>query len=74
MSSDIHSKIQDELGKLGPDAQRSVLRYVRALKQGDAGTPGTVVAGFAGAIPVDDLQLIQTAIEHGCGQVDLNEW
>ena len=25
MSHDIHSEIQDELGKLGPDAQRSVL-------------------------------------------------
>jgi hypothetical protein len=74
MSFDFHSEIQDEFGRLGPDAQRSVLKYVRSLKRGDVGTPGTVVAGFSGSISADDLQLMQTAIEHGCGQVDLNEW
>jgi hypothetical protein len=65
MSFDIHSEIQDELGKLGPDAPRSVLRYVRSLKQGDAGTPGTILAEFAGTIPIEDLQVIQSAIELG---------
>ena len=74
MSIDFHSEIQAELGNLGPDAQRRVLQYVRSLKQGDTGTPGTVVADFAGAIEGDDLRLIQTAIENGCERVDLNEW
>ena len=74
MSIDFNSEIQAELNRLGPDSQRRVLQYIRSLKRGDAGTPGTVVADFAGAIPVDDLQLIQTAIENGCEQVDLNEW
>ena len=44
------------------------------MKRGDAGTPGTLIADFAGAIPVDELQLIQAAIEDGCEKVDLNEW
>ncbi len=74
MSTDFNSEIQAELSSLGPRAQRRVLQYVRSLKRGDAGTPGTVVADFAGAIPVDDLQRIQTAIQNGCEQVDLNEW
>ncbi len=74
MSTDFNSEIQAELTSLGPEAQRRVLEYVRSLKRGEAGTPGTVVAEFAGAIPVDDLLLIQTAIENGCEQVDLNEW
>jgi hypothetical protein len=74
MSIDFNSEIQAELSSLEPGAQRRVLRYVRSLKRGDAGTPGTVVADFAGAIPLDDLQLIQTAIENGCEQVDVNEW
>ncbi len=74
MSTDIKSEIQDELSSLGPDAQRRVLEYVRSLKRGDAGTPGTVIADFAGSIAIDDLQLIETAIENGCEQVDLKEW
>jgi len=79
MSTDFHSEIQAELSGLGLDAQRRVLQYVRSLKQGEAGTratgtPGTVIAGFAGAIPPDDLRLISTAIENGCEQVDLDEW
>ena len=74
MSIDFNSEIQAELSSLGPDAQRRVLQYVRSLKRSDTGTPGTVVADFAGAIAGDDLRLIQTAIENGCEQVDLNEW
>jgi hypothetical protein len=74
MTTDFNSEIQAELSSLGPAARRRVLEYVRSLKRGDAGTPGIVVADFAGAIPLDDLQLIQTAIENGCEQVDLNEW
>lgn len=74
MSTDFNSEIQAEISNLGPDAQRRVLQYARSLKRGDTGTPGTVIADFAGAIPVDELQLIRTAIENGCEQVDLNEW
>lgn len=74
MSTDFHTEILAELGNLGPETQRRVLQYVRSLKRGDTGTPGSVVADFAGVIPADDLSLIQTAIENGCEQVDLNEW
>lgn len=74
MSTDFNSEIQAELSSLAPDAQRRVLQYVRCLKRDKGGTPGTVVADFAGTVSVDDLLLIQTAIENGCEQVDLNEW
>ena len=74
MSTDFNSQIEAELVGLGPDAQRRVLEYVRAVKRGDAGTRGTDLTMFAGTIPLDELQLIQTAIENGCEQVDLNEW
>lgn len=74
MSTDFSSQIEAELVGLGPDAQRQVLEYVRAVKRGDAKTRGTDLAVFAGTIPLDELRLIQTAIENGCEQVDLNEW
>lgn len=74
MSTDFNSEIQAELGNLGPDEQRRVLQYVRSLTRGDAGTPGTVLASFAGAIAADDLELMRAAIEEGCEQVDSDEW
>lgn len=74
MSTDITAEIQAELSTLEADAQQRVLDYVRALKSGASGTPGTVVASFAGAIDAEELQLMAAAIQSGCEQVDLNEW
>lgn len=74
MSTDFNAEIKAELAGLGPDAQRRVLEFVRLLKRRDSGTPGTDLAAFAGTIALDELRLIQTAIENGCEQVDLNEW
>ena len=74
MSTDFNSEIQAELSSLGLDAQRRVLAYVRSLKRHDIGTPGIVVAEFAGTIPEVDLQQMLTAIQDGCEQVDPNEW
>ena len=74
MTSDLSSEIQAELGHLSPDAQRRVLEFVLSLKNGESGTPGTVVAKLAGTISPDELKLIEEAIENGCEQVDLNEW
>jgi hypothetical protein len=73
MSTDYRSEIEAELNSLDPDAQRRVLEYVRSLSR-TRRSGGRHVAGFAGAIPADDLQLMQAAIESGCEQVDLNEW
>ena len=74
MGIDITAEIQAELGTLEADAQQRVLDYVRTLKNDAAGTPGAVVASFAGAIDVEELQLMSAAIQSGCEQVDLNEW
>jgi len=45
------------------DKQRAVLAV-----------PGKQLLQFAGAIPLDDLELMRQAIEDECEQVDLNEW
>mgnify|MGYP005619758627 CR=1 FL=1 len=36
--------------------------------------PGKQLLRFAGAIPLDDLRLMQQAIEIGCEAIDSNEW
>ena len=74
MSTDLPSQINAELGGLPPDAQKSVLEYVRALKQSRQGTPGARILKHAGSISLEDAKLMEDAIEAGCEQVDTNEW
>ena len=74
MNTDLTAEIHAELSALEVDAQQRVLQYVLALKNGATGTPGTVVASFAGAIDAEELKRMAAAIESGCEQVDLNEW
>lgn len=74
MSANIHSQIEAELTGLPPESQQQVLDFLRALKRAGRSSNSTDFSAFAGAICSDDLRLIQTTIEDGCEQVDLNEW
>lgn len=75
MSSMIVTKVVEQLETLPENLQRQVLVFVQALQRfAQPGVPGKRLLQFAGAIPMDDLQLMRQAIENGCEQVDLNEW
>ena len=74
MSTDITSQITTELSSLAPEIQLRVLEYVRSLKGSPKGTPGVELMEFAGSISESDAKLMITAIEEGCGQVNLDEW
>lgn len=75
MSSVIKTKVIEQLDTLPENLQRQVLAFVQALQTAvRQGVPGKQLLGFAGAIPMDDLELMRQAIEDGCEQVDLNEW
>ena len=75
MSTLILNAILEQLKSLPEDMQKQVLHYVRALNTATRqGVPGRLLLEFAGAIPGEDLNTIQQAIESGCEQVDLNEW
>jgi len=71
----IVTKVVEQLETLPENLQRQVLVFVQALQRvAQPGVPGKRLLQFAGAIPMDDLQLMRQAIENGCEQVDLNEW
>jgi hypothetical protein len=36
--------------------------------------PGKILLQFSGTISLEDLEVMQQAIETDCEQVDLNEW
>lgn len=75
MNGAIRSKVIEQLDALPEDLQRQVLAYVEALQsERRRGIPGKQLLEFAGAIPGQDLQLMQQAIEDGCEQVNVNEW
>ncbi len=74
MEPDFNSQIQDELSYLEADSKKLVLDYVRALRESKATRRDKKTVDFAGAISKDDVELMRTAIEAGCEQVDLDEW
>ena len=75
MSSTIKTKVIEQLEALPENLQRQVLAFVEALQAVvRRGVPGIQLLEFAGAIPLDDLELMRQAIEDGCEQVGLNEW
>jgi hypothetical protein len=75
VSRTIVARVVEQLETLPENLQQRVLAFVQTLRTVvRSGIPGKRLLRFAGAIPLDDLQLMREAIETGCEQVDLNEW
>ncbi len=68
-------KVVEELKTLPYELQWRVFEFTHALVASvPHGVPGQQLLRFAGAIPLDDIQLMRQAIEEGCERVDTNEW
>ena len=75
VSNSVISKVVEQMEMLPSDLQQMVLEFVQSLQASPLrGTPGKQLLQFAGFIPVDELDLMSSAIVAGCEQVDLNEW
>lgn len=75
MNTLIVDKIVEQLKILPHELQWRVLEFTHALVLSTPhGVPGKQLLRFAGLIPLDDLQLMQQAIEEGCERVDAHEW
>lgn len=75
MGISIIDQVIEQLRAMPQPLQWQVLEFARTLVASKIqGVPGQQLLQFAGAIPSDDLQLMQEAIEQDCEQVDLNEW
>lgn len=71
----LERELHERLSLLGPDQQRQVLEYARALSEApQRGVPGQALLRFAGGIPADDLRVIAQAVEEGCEGVDPRGW
>jgi hypothetical protein len=75
MSSAVITQVVEQLETLPDNLQHQVLVFVQTLRAVvRSGIPGKLLLRFAGAIPLNDLQRMEQAIEAGCEQVDPDEW
>lgn len=75
MSIYVIDQVVEQLRSMPQPLQWEVLEFARTLTSSKVqGVSGQQLLRFAGTIPIDDLQLMQEAIEQNCEQVDLNEW
>ncbi len=75
MDVSIIDKLIEQLKDLPQELQWRVLEFTRALAVSTPrGIPGIQYLQFAGTIPLDDIKVMQKAIEQGCEQADTNEW
>jgi len=75
MSISVIDQVVEQLRAMPQPLQWQVLEFARTLIDSKIqGVSGQQLLRFAGAVPSDDLQLMQEAIVQGCEQVDLDEW
>ena len=75
MDISIIDKVIAQLKDLPQELQWRVLEFTRTLAVSTPhGVAGTQLLQFAGTIPLEDVKVMQKAIEQGCEQVDVNEW
>ena len=75
MDISIVEKVVEQLKALPQELQWRVLEFTRALAVSTPhGVSGVQLLRFAGAIALDDVNIMRQAIEQGCEQVDVNEW
>lgn len=73
--STLAAEVSEHLVTLPTDIQEQILALVRTLGETyNRGVPGRTLLSFAGAIPSDDLALMEKAIEDECERVDADEW
>ena len=72
---ELEQAVVNSLSRLSPMQQREVLDFADFLAQKKLeGTPGEVLASFAGRISKEDVELMEKAIEEGCGRVNPDDW
>jgi hypothetical protein len=75
MSVSVIDQVVEQLRSMPQLLQWEVLEFACTLTSSKIqGVSGQQLLRFAGTIPVDDLQLMQEAIEQDCKQFDSNEW
>jgi len=75
MDTPLISEIAKKIRTLPDNLQRQVMIFVDALQVSSMrGVPGKSLLDFAGSISLEDLSLMEKAIEAGCEQMDNSEW
>ncbi|MCW3059247.1 MAG: hypothetical protein JWQ02_1068 [Capsulimonas sp.] len=69
----IQNELNRQMDTLPLEQQQQVLQFARALSISTVrGVSGASLLRFGGAIPLDDLKIMEQAIEDGSEQVNLS--
>ncbi len=78
MSESLTHEINQQVTLLSLVQQQEVLGFIHSISSSTAkpgkGTRGKDLLKFVGSISSEDLELMKTAIEEGCGQADPDGW
>ncbi len=75
MENIIIDEVVEQLSTMPINLQRQVLDFVHALRvPAVRGVSGESLIQFTSSIAVDDLSVMQAAIEADCEQIDINAW
>jgi hypothetical protein len=75
MNTPIVGEVIEQMKSLPYEMQWRVLEFTRALAlSSPRGVAGSQLLRFAGAVAVDDLNIMRSVIEQSCEQVDADEW
>jgi hypothetical protein len=72
-TADLYQQIIQDASALNESQQRQVLAYIQSLR-GARPKSGADLVQLAGTISLEDLRLMEQAIEEGCEQVDPHGW
>jgi hypothetical protein len=72
-TADLYRQILDGAQALSESQQRQVLAFIHALQSAPSRS-GADFVQLAGTIPIEELRLMEQAIEEGCEQVDPHGW
>lgn len=75
-TSNIAEKVLEQLERLSPEDQHRVLDFAVSLSR-PKGNKGSDLLRLVGAIPADDLDKMEQAIDEpvlGCERIESSEW
>jgi hypothetical protein len=72
-SAHITNKLNDVIRYLTKEQKENLLKFVESLIQKPKKDNSELI-DFAGAIPLNEVELMKSAIEEGCENINYDEW
>jgi hypothetical protein len=72
-NTQIVTKLNEAINYLSKEQKENLLKFVESLIQKPKKSYSSLI-DFAGLIPLNDVELMKSAIEEGCEKINFDEW